>query len=301
MNTFEEVDPGRHPLSASGNLRRRRRVDRTMRGVATGAALFAVALLVVVIVTVGEKGASQLSIGFLTKDPTPLLGQAGGGIADAIVGSALLVALGTAMALPFGVLIAVYLTEFATPRTARPIRMGLDLLNGMPSVIIGIFVYGLIVKGSGQVGWAGSFALAIIMVPLIARTTGEMLQLVPRELRDASYALGMSRWRTIVGIVIPGALGGILTGMVLAIARAAGETAPLIFTTSIFSNTTTIDIFGKTLPNIPVLIFQDSESAFPADHARAWGAAFVLIILILIGNLSARALYARQQRRIVSR
>jgi len=199
------------------------------------------------------------------------------------------------------VLVAVYLTEFATPRTARPIRTGLDLLNGMPSIIIGVFIYGLVVKGSGQAGWAGSLALAIIMVPLIARTTGEMLQLVPRELRDASHALGISRWRTIVGIVIPGALGGILTGMVLAVARAAGETAPLIFTNSVFSTHTTVNIFGASMPNIPVLIFQDSESAFPADHARAWGAAFVLIILILIGNLSARALYARQQRRIVSR
>ena len=229
------------------------------------------------------------------------LNGVGGGIASAIVGTALLVALATVMALPIGVLIAIYLTEFSTPRTGRPIRLVLDLLNGMPSIVIGVFVYGLLIQGHGEVGWAGSVALAIIMVPLVARVTGEMLLLVPRELRDASHALGMSRWRTIMGIVLPSALGGILTGTVLAVARAAGETAPLLFTTAIFSNSTTVNIFGSTIPNIPILIFQDSEPAAPADHARAWGAALVLIVLILIGNLVARAMLARQRRKILSR
>ena len=294
------LDPTR-PLTAAGNLRRRRRTDRLMRGIATTAAVFAVAVLVIVLVTVAEKGASQLSISFLFKDPSVGLGAVGGGIASAIVGTGLIVALATVMALPFGVLIAIYLTEFSTPRTARPIRLALDLLNGMPSIVIGVFVYGLLIEGHQQAGWAGSFALSIIMVPLVARATGEMLMLVPRELRDASHALGMSRWRTILGIVLPSSLGGILTGTVLAIARAAGETAPLLFTTSIFSNSTTVNIFGSALPNIPYLIFQDSESAFPADHARAWGAALVLIVFILIGNLGARAMLARQRRKIVSR
>jgi phosphate transport system permease protein len=303
MSAFDAgptLDPTR-PLIAAGNLRRRRRTDLLMRAIATGAAVFAVAILVIVLVTVAEKGASQLSISFLLKDPVAGIGTVGGGIASAIVGTGLIVALATVMALPIGVLIAVYLTEFSTPRTARPIRLALDLLAGMPSIVIGVFVYGLLIEGHQQVGWAGSFALAIIMVPLVARATGEMLMLVPRELRDASHALGMSRWRTIVGIVLPSSLGGILTGTVLAIARAAGETAPLLFTTSIVSNSTTLNIFGVALPNIPVLIFNDSESAFPADHARAWGAALVLIVFILIGNLGARAMLARQRRKIVSR
>jgi phosphate transport system permease protein len=275
-------------------------MDLLMRGVATAAAGVAVAILLIVIVTVAGKGASQLSISFLVKDPSVGIGAVGGGIASAIVGTGLIVALATVMALPVGVLIAIYLTEFSTPRTARPIRLVLDLLNGMPSIVIGVFVYGLLIEGHQQAGWAGSFALSIIMVPLVARATGEMLQLVPRELREASHALGISRWRTIVGIVLPSSLGGILTGTVLAIARAAGETAPLLFTSSIFSNSTTVNIFGTALPNIPYLIFQDSESAFPADHARAWGAALVLIVFILIGNLGARAMLARQRRKIVS-
>jgi phosphate transport system permease protein len=304
MSAFEAGQAGNPlgPLAASGNLRRRRRTDRLMRGVSTGAAVIAVAILVIVIVTVAEKGASQLSIPFLTHDPKQtLLHGLQGGIANALVGSGLIIALGAAMALPIGVLIAVYLTEFSTPRTARPIRLVLDLLNGMPSIVIGVFVYGLLIQGSGESGWAGSFALAIIMVPLVARATSEMLLLVPRELRDASHALGMSRWRTIVGIVLPSALGGILTGTVLAIARAAGETAPLLLTNGIFSNSTTINIFGTSLPNIPVTIFSLSESAVPSDHARAWGAALVLIVLILIGNLSARAMLERQRRKIQAR
>jgi phosphate transport system permease protein len=271
-----------------------------MRGIATAAAAVAVAILAIVIVSVASKGASQLSISFLTKDPVQGLGTVGGGIASAIVGSALIVAVATAMALPMGVLIAIYLTEFSKPRTARPIRLALDLLNGMPSIVIALFVYGLLVKGHQQTGFAAAFALAIIMIPLLARTTQEMLLLVPRELRDASHALGISRWRTIVGIVLPGALGGILTGMVLAIARAAGETAPMLLLCSIFSTSTTVNVFGTALPNIPYIIFQDSESGFPADYARAWGAALVLIAFILVGNLTARAMLARK-RRLMSR
>ena len=294
------LDPARLLTATGGNLQRRRRVDRLMRGSATAAAALAVAILAIVIVTVVENGASQLSISFLTKDPSVGLGTAGGGIANAIVGSALLVAVATAIALPIGVLIAIYLTEFSTPRTARPIRLALDLLNGMPSIVIGVFVFGLLVVAHGQSGLAGSFALAIIMVPLLARTTQEMLLLVPRELRDAAHALGVSRWRTIVGIVLPGALGGILTGTVLAIARAAGETAPLLLTCSIFGGGTTVNVFGAAIPNIPVDIFRYSESGFPDDKARAWGAALVLIAFILVGNLTARAMLARQRRRMMS-
>ena len=137
-----------------------------------------------------------------------------------------MVAVATAIALPFGLLIAVYLTEFASPRVAGSIRLALDLLYGLPSIVIALFLYGLLVVGHGQAGVYVSFALAIIMTPLIARTTSESLLLVPKELRDASHALGISRWRTTVGIVIPGAIGGILTGTMLAVARAAGETAP---------------------------------------------------------------------------
>ena len=205
------------------------------------------------------------------------------------------------IALPLGVLIAIYLTEFSTARLAAPIRLALDLLNGLPSIVIGVFVFGLIVLSSGETGFAGSFALSIIMLPLIARNTAESLSLVPKDLRDAAHALGISRWRTTVGVVIPGALSGILTSTVLAIARAAGETAPLLLTTSLFNpNATSINIFGTSLPNIPLDIFNLSESGGAANTAAAWGAALVLMAFILIGSLSARAMLARS-RRMMSR
>lgn len=287
-------------LSTSPRLRRRRIADRLMRGSATVAALLAIVVLGIVIVTVIVHGASSISFSFLTKDPVEGFNATGGGIANAIVGSALIVALGTAMALPFGVLVAIFLTEFATPATARPIRTALDLLFGMPTIVIGTFVYGLVVVSHGQSGWAGSFALAVIMVPLIARTTQEMLVLVPQELRDASYALGISRWRTIMGMVLPNAAGGILTGVVLAVGRAAGETAPLLLVSSIFEHGTTLNIFGQAMPNIPIDIFTLSQSPFPEEKAQAWGAALVLIVMILIGNLSARAALARQRRKVAA-
>jgi phosphate transport system permease protein len=289
------------PLTATGNLRRRQRVDRTMRALATGAAIFAVAILVIVIYSIAQRGASQLSIGFLTKNPTTTINGTGGGIKNAIIGSGLIVAVATAMALPLGVLIAIYLTEFSTPRMAAPIRLALDLLNGLPSIVIGVFVFGLIVLSSGETGFAGSFALSIIMLPLIARNTAESLTLVPKDLRDASHALGISRWRTTTGVVIPSALSGILTGTVLAIARAAGETAPLLLTTSLFNpNATSFNIFGTSLPNIPLDIFNLSESGGAANQASAWGAALVLMAFILVGSLSARAMLARS-RRMMSR
>ncbi len=294
------IDPAA-PLVADGNLRRRRRTDLFMRGTATAAAAFAVVILGIVVFTVVKQGASALSVSFLTQNPAVGLGAAGGGIANAIIGSVLIVAVATALALPIGALIALYLTEFSTPRTAAPIRLTLDLLNGTPTIVIGVFVFGFLVVAHGQSGFAASIALAVIMLPLIARTTQEMLLLVPRELRDAAHALGVRRWRAIVGIVLPSALGGILTGAVLAIARALGETAPLLLCDSIFGNQTSLNVFGTAVPNIPIDIFHYSESGFPLDKARAWGAALVLIVMILVGNLAARGVLGRQRRKMLAR
>ena len=282
------------PLTASGNLRRRELVSRAAEGTATGAALLAVAVLGIVTWSVIAHGASALSLDFLTKDP-PLFGGAGGGIAPAIVGTALMAAVATAIAMPAGVLVAIYLTEFAGRRGSRAIRLALDLLNGLPSIVIGLFVFGLLVAGHRQTGFAGAFALSIIMLPLIARATQEVLLLVPHGMREAADALGVSRWRTVRGVVLPAAMSGIVTATVLAVARAAGETAPLIFTSSIFGNDVSLNVFGQALPNIPVSIFQLSESADPAGFSRAWGASFVLLMFILLSSLGARALLARSR------
>jgi phosphate transport system permease protein len=276
--------------------RRRRIVNRAMESLATIAALLAVGVLAVVVVSVAMRGAGAVSWDFFTK-PQALFGQPGGGIANAIVGTALLVALATAMALPVGVLTAVYLTEFAPRRVAVPIQVVLDVLAGLPTIVLGIFVYALLVIGHTQSGLAGAFALATIMLPLIARATQEVLLLVPASLREASLALGVRRWRTVLGVILPSSVGGILTGTVLAVARAAGETAPLLFTSSIFANTVQTDV-TKALPNIPVLIFTYSEQADPALHEQAWAAALVLMAFVLIASLAAKALLARSQRKL---
>ena len=290
------TDAARFTLAPSRRTRRRKLVNLAMQGLATLAALSAVAVLALVIVSVAQRGAKALNWDFFTKTAATF-GESGGGVANALVGSLVLVALATAIALPVGVLIALYVSEFAPPRIADLARLVLDVLNGLPSIIIGVFVYGLLVVGSGQAAWKGSFALAIIMLPLVARATQEVLALVPPTLREGALALGASRWRTVLGVVLPTSVGGILTGTVLAVARAAGETAPLLFTTSIVANTVTWDPRQPML-SIPLSIFQLSESPDPADHARAWALALVLLSFILVASLTARTLLARSRRKL---
>jgi len=282
-------------LRPSGKLRRRRVVNRVMESIGTFAALLAVAVLVIVVTSVAIRAAPALSWDFFTEPPS--LFGAEGGISSALVGSALIIGMATAMALPVGVLIAIYLTEFAPRRIAAGIQLVLDVLNGLPTIITGIFVFGLLVIGHGQSAYAGAFALAIVMLPLVSRAAQEVLLLVPTALREAGLALGVSRWRTVLGIILPTSFGGILTGTVLAVARAAGETAPLLFTCSIFRPDVSTDV-THALPNIPVLIFTYSEQPDPALHQQAWGAALVLMAFVLVASLSAKALLARSRRKL---
>jgi phosphate transport system permease protein len=288
------------PLTASDQLRRRQLVSRLVEYMHTASALLAVGVLAIVVYSVASHGAGALSIGFLTKSFPRFEGQGGGGIAPAIVGTAVLMALATALAMPLGVLAALYLSEFAGRRSASAIGLALDLLNGLPSIVVGLFVFGLLVVGHHQSGFAGSVGLAILMLPLIARASCEVLRLVPGDLREAADALGVRRWRAVRGVVLPSALGGILTATVLAAARAAGETAPLLFTCSIFSSGLSVNPFGhEGLANIPVYIFKASEAADPYGFARAWGAALVLLAFILVSSLAGRALLNRSRAKLV--
>lgn len=286
------------PLTPSGNLRRRLVVSRIAQGGAVGAAVLAVAALFLVTFDVVKSGASALSLNFLIKDP-PAFGS-GGGIRSEIIGSGIIVGLAAVIAAPIGVLIAFYLVEFAGPRSriGNALRTGLDLMQGVPSIVVGIFILGLIVEVQHKdSGFAGSVALAIIMLPLIARSTQEVLQLVPTTLRDAADALGVDRWRGLLTVILPTSLGGILTGTVLAIARAAGETAPLLVVDSTFAPHVTGNLFGP-MPNIPVSILVATQAADPSAFPRAWGAALVLLVLILIANVGARLMLARSRRKI---
>ncbi|HEX3805684.1 MAG TPA: phosphate ABC transporter permease PstA [Gaiellaceae bacterium] len=291
-------------LRARGRSRRRLVVNRFAEGGAVAAALFAIAVLGLLVWSVFSRGVSALNWDFFTKGPA-VFGQTGGGIAPALAGSVLLVGIATLIALPVGILTALYVSEFASRHLAQQIRLWLDVLNGFPSIVIGIFVFALMVKtkipilglGHHQSAWAGGFALSIIMLPLVARSTMEVLALVPNELREASYALGVSKWQTVLRVVLPTAFGGILTGTTLAIARASGETAPLLFACYISGTTVDWDP-SHSVASIPVTIFTYSEAPDPQSHAQAWAAAFVLIAFVLVTSLTARILLDRSRRKL---
>jgi phosphate transport system permease protein len=283
-------------LAASGRVRRRKRVNKLVQASWLLASGLAVAVLGIVTASVFLRGIKALNLDLFTKTQVTF-GESGGGIANAFVGSIVLVGLAAAFALPFGVLTAIYVSEFADHRLARLIKLALDVLNGIPSIVIGIFLFALLVVGRGQNAFIGALALAIIMLPLISRSTQEILALVPNHLREGSLALGVSKWRMIVGVILPTTLSGILTGTTLAIARAAGETAPLLFTSSLYGNTVSVNP-DVPLASIPVTIFVYSEAPDQQLNDQAWAAAFVLISFVLILSLLSRALLARSRRKL---
>jgi phosphate transport system permease protein len=290
------AQPAPFSLRGTGRVRRRKWLNFGMEGLATLASALAVAALVWLVVSVLRRGLPALNFDLLTKNQA-LFGEAGGGIANAIVGSAVLVGFATLFAFPLGVLCAIYVHEFAGQAVQRVVRTTLDVLTGVPSIVIGIFVFSILIAGGKQSGFAGSVALAVIELPLIARAATEVLALVPSSLREASLALGVSRWRTVVSVVLPTALSGILTGAMLAVARAAGETAPLLVTSSIVANSTSLDP-TKALNSLPVTIFTYSESPDPNQHAQAWAAAFLLLCFVLLTNVAARIVLARSRRKL---
>jgi phosphate transport system permease protein len=291
-------EPQRAPYSLrpTAQLRRRKLVNLTMEIIGTLAALAAVAVLGLVVWAVAKRGISALNKDFFTQLP-PTFGESGGGIANSIAGSIVIVLLGAAIAVPVGVMIAIYLNELAPHRVRRSLVLVLDVLNGLPSIVVGIFVFGLLVVGHGQAAWKASVALAIIMLPLVARSTQEVLALVPDALREGSLALGVSRWRSTLGVIVPTALGGIFTGATLAIARAAGETAPLLFVSSVTTSQLSWDP-KQALQSIPLTIFEFLESPNPDDHAKAWAAALVLMTFVLLLSILSKLFLARSRRKL---
>ena len=279
----------------SNRLGRRRVVEKGFGVLAIFSALIACGILFLVLGSVLFKGFSELNLSFFTK-PRPLFGEEGG-IADALVGSALIVGMAMLMAIPVAVLVAIYMSEYAGPRVSRTLRIVLDVLNGVPAIVVGIFVFGILVVGRGQSAIFGAFALAILMLPMVARATQEILEIVPRSLRDASLALGVTKWRTTWNVILPAAIGGVLTGVVIAVARVAGETAPLLFTSSIAANQISGNV-SEALPTLPVTIFVFSESPDPGEQAAAWAAALVLIGFVLVMNILAKLFAGRKRRQL---
>ena len=266
--------------------RRRTLLDRFMRGLTVAAMVVCIIPLVAVIAYVTINGLAAINLDLLTKPPKAL--GVGGGAAAAILGSLQMVSLATVMAVPAGILSSVYVSEFAGTRTAAAIRFAADVLAGVPSILVGIFTFTILVLPFQQYNaFAGSVALAIIMWPIVLRTTEEILALVPGTLREASLALGVQRWRTVLSIVVRTGFTGILTGVMLAVARAAGETAPLLFT-ALGSRLINVGDWQRPMDALPLFIYQNARQPYPVLNAQAWGAAFLLMLFVLVVNIAVR-------------
>jgi phosphate transport system permease protein len=249
--------------------------------------IFAVGILLLILGYITFKGIGSLNFRFLVDVPRPV-GE-GGGIGNAILGSVILLALSTVIGLPFGIAIGVYLSEFGTGKFASAVRFVADTMTGIPSIVVGVFVYAIVVLPMQHFSaFAGGVALAIVMIPIVARTTEEMIRLVPQNLREGALALGAPQWKVTLGIVIPAASSGIVTGAMLALARVSGETAPLLFTalgSRFFPSS-----LNEPIASLTVQIYNYAISPYDEWHAQAWAATLVLMTLILGINISVRIL-----------
>lgn len=278
--------------------RSRRVKDRLATIWMIGALLVAVIPLAVVIGYVLVKGVGALSVDWFTKDLPAVTRKPGGGMGPAIVGTLLITFGAAVMAIPLGVLGAIYLHEYGgSGKLARLIRFMADVMTGVPSIVMGLFIYTIFTLRFGLMGFGGSLALACLMLPIIIRSTEEMLRLVPDELRQGSYALGNRKWRTILTVVLPSAFGGIVSGVMLAIARAAGETAPLIFVIGAGARKLNLNLFDGNMTALSVQIYQNAATPFEAAQTRAWGAALTLIAIVFLFTILARVVSARVARR----
>ncbi len=277
---------------------RRRRTDQIMRGLLAAATALALVPLVLVIYYLFHKGLGAWSGKFFSSDPNGNFLGYPGGIRSAILGTIEMVVLATLIAVPVGIGVALYLTEYGKDsRFAGGVRYFVDVMTGVPSIVFGLFVYITLVLGGiggrGFAAWKGSIALALLMLPIVVRSSEVVLLLVPGSLREAALALGAPRWRVITKIVLPTSLSGLVTGALLAVARGAGETAPLLFTA--FGAQVLTGNLGKQMNALPLQIYFDIQSPRAALVTRAWGAALTLVLLILIFNLIAR-LASRRSR-----
>lgn len=263
----------------------------TLSGLAAFIGLF---MLFWILGDVARKGVMAINWQFFTQLPTPP-GMAGGGLANAIVGTALMTVVAALIAVPFGMLAGTYLAEFGRNPLGRTVRFLSDILVSAPSIVIGVFVYLILVKPTQHFsGWAGACSLAIIMLPMVSRTTEEMMRLVPPEMREAALALGAPYWRVIAGVIYRAAGTGILTGIMLAVARVAGETAPLLFTA--LNSPYWMHGMNDPMANLTVVLFNYAMSPYSDWHALAWGAAFLITMTVLVMNIFTRIILHRKRR-----
>ena len=294
------VPPGTHadaraPDLGPGALSMRRRATNRMAMLAITLALVLAAIpLVLVTWTVISKGLAVMSWQFLTEDIPNSYRRSGGGMAPAIVGTLVITGTAALMAVPLGVFGAIYLNEYGKQKPlARLIRTMADVMTGVPSIVMGLFIYvSFVVVVGAKSAFAGALALACLMLPIVIRSSEEMLRLVPNELREASLALGARQWRTILSVVLPAAISGIASGALLAIARAAGETAPIIATVGLIFSVNPRPFEGQNTA-LPAQIFRNASQPFAAAQGRAWGAALTLMAVVLIFTMLARVVVGR--------
>jgi phosphate transport system permease protein len=273
-------------------LRRRHVLERTMVILLGAATLLAAGLLVAILGYVLVRGLPALDLAFFTERPRPF-GVAGGGIAPALIGTVVIGLVAGLIAVPIGISAAIFVVEYRSGRWAEVVRFAAELMAGLPSIVVGVFVWAFLVRGviGNYAGIAGSVALAVIMIPIVGRTAEEVLRLVPSSLREAALALGAPRWRVVLRIVLPTARSGLATAVVLAIARAAGETAPLLLTAlgNVFFST---DLF-KPMAALPLQIYQYAVAPYDDWHTKAWGASLVLVAVIAAVSLLLRLVIRR--------
>lgn len=273
-------------MTNSSSYTSRRVIDRLVRTACMCSLLVAVIPLGLVLYYVTSKGIGGLDLHFFTRLPKPV-GETGGGMGNAVIGTLRLLALAAVFGLPPGILTGIYLAEYGASSFGKIVRFAADVMSGIPSITVGLFIYALVVVRTKQFStYAGALALAILMLPTVTRTTEELLRLVPEALREASLGLGVRKYATTLRVVLRTALPGIVTGVMLAIARVAGETAPLLFTA--FNNRFWSTGLNEPTASLPVQIFTYAVSPFEDWHRQAWSAAFVLVYLVLFLNLTAR-------------
>ena len=266
-------------------------VNKVMLSLTAVCTLLTVSTLILILGYLIWNGGKSLNWAFFTQLPKGP-GEVGGGMANAIVGTAKLVGLASAIGIPIGFIAGIYFSEFGGVTFPFIIRYVADLLNGVPSIVVGIFAYAIVVLPLKHFSaWAGSVALAVMLIPVVVRNTEQFLQGVPQSLREGALSLGASKWRTIVTVVVPASISGILTGIILGVARIAGETAPLIFTS--FGNQFWSSGFNEPTSSLPVMIYNYAISPYDDWHRQAWAAGLVLLALVLVSNILARGILGR--------
>jgi phosphate transport system permease protein len=279
-------------MSTEAGYSRRKWTNLTMLGLSGLAAAIAITVLALILGYTVVNGIAYLNLDILTNPAVPA-GEAGGGMRNEIIGTLLLVGIASMLALPVGLMAGMFLSDFGGPRIASAVRFAADILAGVPSIVVGVFAYAIVVRPMHSYSaLSGGVALAIIMIPIVARTAEESLRLVPNSMREAALALGITRWRAVLGVVVPGALTGIVTGVMLGVARVAGETAPLLFTA--FGSYFGFQSILRPIGALPMQIYRYALSPYSDQNQQAWAGAFLLAILVLGISVLVRWLSRRK-------